>query len=92
MCRNQYTKKMHAFKRSKVKSMAKIESVCRKSENPLVMGLFLKFKPKKDENQKALKKNYTLSNLIPWETGSKVKMLGCNVTGPSAELYFSLNG
>ena len=30
-----------------------------------------------------------MSNLIPWETGNKVEMFRCKVTGPSVELYFS---
>ena len=63
---------------------------------PLVMGLFFffKFKPKKDENEKALNKNSKLCNLIPWETGNKVEMCRCNlkVTEPNVGLYFSLNG
>ena len=33
-----------------------------------------------------------LSNLIPWETGNKVEMCRCKVTGPNVGLYFSLNG
>ena len=47
---------------------------------------------KKDENQKALKKKLTLSNLIPCETGNKVEMFRCKVTGPNDEFYYSLNG
>ena len=56
------------------------------------MDCFLKLKPKKDENQKALKKNSTLSNLIPWEIENRVEMLRCQVTGPKVEHYFSLIG
>ena len=37
------------------------------------MAMMKKAKPKKDENQKALKKNETLSNPILWETGNKVE-------------------
>ena len=50
----------------------------------------MKLKPKKDESQKAFKKNSTLSNLIPWQIGNRVEMFGCLVTGPNVELYFSL--
>ena len=42
-------------------------------------------KEKKNENQKGLKKNYKLSNLIPWGTGNKVEMFRRKVTGPNAE-------
>ena len=52
----------------------------------------MKLKPKKDENKKALKKNSTLSNLIPREIENRVEMLRCQVTGHKVEHYFSLIG
>ena len=51
------------------------------------MAMMKKAKPKQDENQKALKKNLTLSNLIPWETGNKVEIFKCKVTGPNVEIF-----
>ena len=56
-------------------------------DNPLVMGLFLKFKPKQ-KTKKALMENQTLRNLYPGKLGTLLKCLGAKLQGPKLNFIF----